>query len=235
MVSTRLETCEYPKNRDLALYRMQPSRWAARQTFASARPVRPLLRPLDALHALHPLQPGSSQLDGLVPVGLSGLINRRILMLDWACRKEISPGTYTNTAKCCSPGAQRRSKRSDAANSHKSDGRPQWHRPSSYPHAEGRSCRLPPPSFAATIPLTRRRCAPIGYWPSAVNSRHDPLCRRDGARDGGLKCRRPPRFKLRQLTSGQYRRGDQQYALAAFVHDESLALSLFVRHSVIAA
>lgn len=71
------------------------------------------------------------------------------------------------------------------------------------------------------------------HWVSSVNLLHYPLCPADCVGDG-CHGRRHSRSAvvLRQLPCRKDRGGDQQNALATFVHLGSLALSLCIRHTV---
>ena len=70
----------------------------------------------------------------------------------------------------------------------------------------------------------------------SINLLHDPLCPAHAIRYGSYGSGNPrSAVVLRQFTSRQNRGGDQQHALATFVHARSLAFSPYIRHNAAGA
>jgi len=74
------------------------------------------------------------------------------------------------------------------------------------------------------------------YSPPPINFLHDPFCPPDGigngAHRGGHAC---SAIVLGEFPSREDAGGDQQHALATFVHARSLALSPYIRHCIAVA
>ena len=67
----------------------------------------------------------------------------------------------------------------------------------------------------------------------SINLLHDPLCPSNSVSNGANRGGNPrPTVVLSKLPSREDGGGDQQHALAPFIHFRSLALSLCLRHNL---
>ena len=80
--------------------------------------------------------------------------------------------------------------------------------------------------FQKPLILYRGACRP-----SAVDPRHDPLGNHNCIRNGGFQRWRRSPVPMRKLPSRKDARRNQENAFSAFIHEDSLACSPFVRLS----